>query len=52
MLSPGWPRCPAPYTRRFRDKALPVGAMLLVCLVAAHRDPALSPNPDKFDPDC
>lgn len=31
--------------------SLPQGISILVCLLALHRDPAVYPDPDRFDPD-
>ncbi|MFJ4651985.1 cytochrome P450 [Nocardia sp. NPDC088792] len=39
---------PADYT--LGDTEIPGGSMLFVCPVAVHRDPAIHPDPERFDP--
>ncbi|MEV2220967.1 cytochrome P450 [Nocardia vinacea] len=51
MYSPWLTVRDVPANYELGGKALPKGAMLLVCPVAVHRDPAIFPNPDEFDPD-
>lgn len=50
-ISHGLPRATPPEGAQIRDEWIPGNTSVSISAYVAHRDPAVFPNPEMFDPD-